>query len=99
MFIYFVLFNILAWGFMSKLLMKLQSYKKFKYKYLFGDKIPKGDGASSNHTHDDVIFPVLFVVEHQCEVMDPVLALTKKIKKAYEMKKHFQDTWVIKLPW
>jgi len=93
------LFNILAWGFMSKLLMKLQPPKKLKYKYLFGDKIPKGDGASSSHTHGDVIFPVPFAVEHQCEVMDLVLALIKKIKKAYEMNKHFQDTWVIKLPW
>jgi len=93
------LFNILAWGFMFKLLMKLQPLKKFKYKYLFGDKIPKGDGVSNNHTHDDVNFPIPFAVEHQCEVMDLVLALTKKIKKAYEMKKHFQDTWVIKLPW
>lgn len=93
------LFNILAWGFMSKLLMKLQPPKKFKYKYLFGGKILKGDGASSSHIHDNVIFHVPFAVEHQCEVMDLVLALIKKIKKAYDMKKHFQDTWVIKLPW
>jgi hypothetical protein len=93
------LFNILAWGFLSKLLMKLQPPNNFKYKYLFGDKILKGDGASSCHTHDDVIFPVPFVVEHQCEVMDLILALTKKIKKAYEMNMHFQNTRAIKLPW
>jgi hypothetical protein len=36
--------------------------------------------------------------------MDLVLAqenitLTKKRKKAYEMNRHFQDTWVVKLPW
>ncbi len=44
------------------------------------DKILKRDGASSSHTHDDVIFLVPCVVEHQCEVMDLVLALTKKKK-------------------
>ncbi len=69
------------------------------YKYLFGDKSPKGDGASNSHIHDDVIFLVLFIVEHRCEVMELVLALTKKIKKAHEMNRHFQDTWAFKLPW
>jgi hypothetical protein len=43
-------------------------------------------------------------MELQCEVMDPVLtqeniALIKKIKKAYEMNRHFQDIWAIKFPW
>ncbi len=31
--------------------------------------------------------------------MELVFALIKKIKKAYEMNMHFQDFWVIKLPW
>jgi hypothetical protein len=47
---------------MFKLLVKLQPPKNFKYKYLFNDKILKGDGASSSH--DDDIFPISFVVEH-----------------------------------
>ncbi len=51
---------------MSKLPMKLQPPKNFKYKDLFGDKISKRDGASSSHIHDDVILPILFVMEHQC---------------------------------
>ncbi len=35
-------------AFMSKLVLKLQPLKNFKYKYLFGDKIPKRNGASSS---------------------------------------------------
>jgi hypothetical protein len=36
--------------------------------------------------------------------MDPVLAqenvaFTKKRKKSYVMNRHFQNTWVVKLPW
>jgi hypothetical protein len=54
--------------------MKFQPLKNFKYKYLFGDKIPKGDGAFSSHIHVDVLLPIPFVMEHQCEVMDLVLA-------------------------
>jgi hypothetical protein len=27
------------------------------------------------------------------------IALIKKKKKAHEMNRHFQDTWVVKLPW
>ncbi len=89
---------------MSELLMKLQPPKNFKYKYLFGDRISKGDGAFSNHTRDDVFLHVPFGVELHCEVMNPILvqeniALTKKRKKAYEMNMHFQDTWVVKLSW
>ncbi len=68
-----LLFDILAWAFMSKLPMKLQPPKNFKYKYLFGNKISKGDGAFSNHTHDDVLLPVPFGVELHCEVMNPIL--------------------------
>jgi len=49
--------------------MKLQPPENFKYKDLSGDRILKGDVASSSPIHDDVI-----VVEHQCEVMDLVLA-------------------------
>jgi hypothetical protein len=89
---------------MSKLRVKLQPPKNFKYKDLFGDRILKKDGASSSHIHDDVILPIPFVVEHQCEVMDlvftqEIIALTKKRKKAHEMNGHFQDTWVVKFPW
>jgi hypothetical protein len=93
---------------MSKLPSKLQPPKNFKYKYLFGDKIPKRDGASSNQIHDDVVFHVFLatklVVEPHYEVMDQVLAqeniaLTKKRKKTYGMNKHFQESWAIKLPW
>jgi hypothetical protein len=84
--------------------MKLQPLKNFKYKYLFGDIISKGDGVSNSHTHDDVLLPIPFAMEHYCEVMDLVLAqeniaLTKKRKKAYEMNMHFQDTWAIELLW
>ncbi len=56
------LFNILTWAFMFKLLVKLQPPKNFKYKYLFNDKILKGDGASSSHDDDLLLVP--FVVEH-----------------------------------
>jgi hypothetical protein len=43
-------------------------------------------------------------VEHQYEVMDLVfaqenIALIKKRKKAHEMNKRFQNTWVVKLLW
>ncbi len=70
---------------MSKLPMKFQPLENFKYKDLFGDKISKGDGASSSHMHDDVIIPIPFVVEYQYEVMDLVfaqenIALIKKRK-------------------
>ncbi len=68
------LFDILAWAFMFKLPLKLQPLKNFKYKYLFGDKIPKRDGVFSSHIHVDVLLPIPFAMEHQCEVMDPVLA-------------------------
>ncbi len=68
------LFDILVWAFMSKLPMKLQPPENFKYKDLSGDRILKGDVASSSPIHDDVISLIPFVVEHQCEVMDLVLA-------------------------
>jgi hypothetical protein len=89
---------------MSKLLMTLQPPKNFKDKYLFGDKILKRDGASSSHTHDDILLPIPFGVEPHCEVMNLNLAqenitLTNKRKKAYEMNTYFQDTWVMKFPW
>jgi hypothetical protein len=98
------LFEVLVWAFMSKLPMKLQPPENFKHKDLFGDRISKGDVASSSHIHDDVIIPFPFVVEHQCEVMDLIfaqenIASIKKRKKAHEMNRHFQDTWVVKLPW
>ncbi len=57
------LFDILAWAFMCKLPMNLQPLKNFKFKYLFGDKIPKGDCAFSNHIHIDVLL-LPFAVEH-----------------------------------
>jgi hypothetical protein len=85
--------------------MKLQPPKNFTYKYLFGDRISKRDGASSSHTRDDVFLLVPFGVDFHCEVMNPILvqeniALTKKRKKACEMNMHFQNTWVVvKLPW
>jgi hypothetical protein len=50
------------------------------YKHLFGDKIPKKDGAFGSHyaNHDNVFFYVLFVVEsimeRHCEHVDLVLA-------------------------
>jgi hypothetical protein len=83
--LYCFLFDILVWAFMSKLPMKFQPLENFKYKDLFGDKISKGDGASSSHMHDDVIIPIPFVVEYQYEVMDLVfaqenIALIKKRK-------------------
>jgi hypothetical protein len=49
---------------MSKLPIKLQPLKSFKYKYLFGDKIPKRDGAFSSHIRVDVLLPFPFVMEH-----------------------------------
>ncbi len=58
------LLDILVWAFMFKLLLKLQPHENFKCKDLFGDRISKGDGASSSHIHDDVILPIPFVVEH-----------------------------------
>jgi hypothetical protein len=59
--------------------MKLQPLKNFKYKYLFGDKIPKGDCDFSSHIHVDVFLLLPFIM--------------------YEMNRHSQDTWVVKLPW
>jgi hypothetical protein len=59
---------------MSELPMKLQPLKNFKYKYLFGDKIPKGDGVFNSHIHVDVLFPMPFATECQCEVINPVIA-------------------------
>jgi hypothetical protein len=47
---------------------------------LFGDKIPKKDGAFGSHyvNHDNVLLYVLFVVEFvmepHCELVDLVLA-------------------------
>jgi hypothetical protein len=84
--------------------MKMKPPKNFKHKYLFGDKISKGDGASSSHTYDDILLLLPFGVELHCEVMNlnPAqenITPTKKRKKAYEMNMHFQDTWVVKLPW
>jgi hypothetical protein len=43
-------------------------------------------------------------MEPNYELVDPILsqeniALTKKWKKAYELNAHFNDIWVIKLPW
>jgi hypothetical protein len=58
---------------MSKLPMKLQPLKNFKYKYLFADENPKRDCAFGSHIHVDVL-PIPFVMEHQCEIMDLVLA-------------------------
>jgi hypothetical protein len=47
---------------------------------------------------------VPFVMQSNCIILD--LVLTKKTlrsrkekKKAYELNKHFQDTWTIKLLW
>jgi len=86
---------------MFKLPSKLQNPKNLKYKYLFGDKIPKKDGVFKSQIHDDVVFHVpltkKLAMEPHCEVMDLVLAqeniaLTKKRKKAYEMNMHFEDT-------
>jgi hypothetical protein len=87
---------------MSKLPMNLQPLKNVKFKYLFGDKIPKGNCAFNSHIHIDVLL-LPFVVEHQCEIMDLVLAqkkctLTKKRKKAYEMNRHSQNSLVVTLP-
>jgi len=59
---------------MSKLLMTLQPPKNFKDKYFFGDKILKRDGASSSHTHDDILLLIPFGVEPHCEVMNLNLA-------------------------
>jgi hypothetical protein len=48
---------------MFKLPMNLQPLKNFKFKYLFGDKIPKEDCAFSNHIHIDVLL-LPFAMEH-----------------------------------
>jgi hypothetical protein len=64
------LFDILTWAFMFKLPKKVQPLKNFKYKYLFDDKIPKGNCAFSGHIHVDVLPLVPFPVEHHCEIMD-----------------------------
>ncbi len=57
---------------------------------------PQRGCAFSSHfvNHDDVLRSNLFVVEPNCEVVDPILsqeniALTKKQKKAYELNMHF----------
>lgn len=50
------LFHVQPLAFMFKLPLKLQPLKNFKYKYLFGDKISKGDDVFGSHfiDHDDV---------------------------------------------
>jgi hypothetical protein len=92
---------------MFKLPLKLQPPKNFKYKYLFGDKIPKRMVLLVARFVMMLFFMFFLlkelVMEPHCEVVDLVLAqekiaLTKKRKKAYEMNKHFQDIWVIKFP-
>ncbi len=94
-------------AFMFKLPLKLQPPKNFKYKYLFGDKIPKRMVLLVARFVMMLFFMFFLlkelVMEPHCEVVDLVLAqekiaLTKKRKKAYEMNKHFQDIWVIKFP-
>jgi hypothetical protein len=78
---------------MSKLPLKLKPPKNFKYKYLFGDKIPKRDGAYSNQIHDDVALHVLLAMklamEPHCEVWTKfwhkkTLHLSRKEKKPME---------------
>jgi hypothetical protein len=61
---------------MSKLSLKLQPPKNFKYKYFFGDIFLQGDGASSIHSidHNDVLTNVLSNVEPHYVNVDPVLA-------------------------
>jgi hypothetical protein len=43
-------------------------------------------------------------IEVDCVVLDLVVAkgdieLSKERKKTYELHRHFQDTWALKLPW
>jgi len=68
------------------------------------------DGVSSSHyvNHDDVILSIPFAmepnVEPDYELVDPILAQDnivsiEKQKKAYDLNRHFKDTWVLKFPW
>ncbi len=61
---------------MSKLSLKLQPPKNFKYNYLFGDIFLQGDSASSIHSidHDDVFVEVFSNVEPHYVNVDPILA-------------------------
>ncbi len=61
----------------------------------------------NNHyiDHYDLFIEIIFVMDQNFIVfMDLILAqenveLRKNQKKAYELNKHFQDTWGVKFPW
>jgi hypothetical protein len=59
---------------MSKLPIKLQPLKASSINICLVIKISKGDGAFSSHIHVDALLPIPFVMEHQYEVVDPILA-------------------------
>jgi hypothetical protein len=67
----------------------------FKHKFLFSNQIPVDPSnvpSSSQNPQPSVMFVDLTQV-----VVD--LASSKKRKKNYELNCHFQDPWVVKLPW
>ncbi len=79
---------------------KIQPLKN-NHKYLFGDKIPTTNVATfSNNPFNDI--PIVDIREYECTIVHPMV-LTKNIeiveKKVYELNKHFQDNWAMKLSW
>ncbi len=79
---------------------KIQPPKNFKYKHLFGDIIHAINVVSSKYPLSYV--PTIGIIECKCMIVDLTMVvenieITKNIKKAYELNKHFQDNWAMKL--
>ncbi len=67
---------------------------------MFGDKIPTINVVSSKYPFNDI--PTIGIVESKCMIVDlkvvvDNIEIAKNTKKAYELNKHFQDNWVMKL--
>jgi len=80
---------------------KIQSAKNFKYTHLFGDRTPAINVVFSKYPLNDI--PTIGIAESKCMIVDLTVAvenieIANNIKKAYELNKHFQDNWAMKLP-
>ncbi len=80
---------------------KIQPPKNFKYAHLFGDRTPAINVVFSKYPLNDI--PIIGIAKSKCMIVDLIVAvenieIAKNIKKAYELNKHFQDNWAMKLP-
>jgi hypothetical protein len=71
-------------------------------KYLYGDRTHATNVASfSKYPPNDIL--TIDIGEYKCMIMDPIMVvenikITKKRKKTYELNRHFQDNYIMKLP-